>query len=112
MPGTNRDALYQLVATVVAPLLLVVGVVSLYLVWALLEASLLGPALLVLGAAVAATLVAVKLQAIAAGTATSAVGAAVAEPPAALDGATGTLPRTPAVTPTSNFAVPTSLTSV
>ena len=66
MPSTNRDALRQLVSVALAPLFLVFGVVSLYLVWALIQAGLGLPALLVLGMAGLALLAAVKLEATAA----------------------------------------------
>jgi hypothetical protein len=105
MPVTNRDALYQLGSTVLAPVLLVVGVVSLYLVWTLLAAGLLAPALLMLGAAAAALLVAVKLQAIAAGTAADAAGAVVA-PPVARDDATATLLTAPPAPNAAASAIP------
>lgn len=83
MPSTNRDALYQLVSTALAPLLLVFGVVSLYLVWTLLETSLIAPALLVLGAAAAALLGAVELQAVVTGASPGTAGGPEAEAPAA-----------------------------
>ncbi|HZR99414.1 MAG TPA: glycosyltransferase family 39 protein [Chloroflexota bacterium] len=67
MPGTNREALSQLVSTILAPLLLVFGLASLTLVGALFEAGVILPAALVLVGAGAAVLAAVKLQAIAVG---------------------------------------------
>ncbi|HLH22019.1 MAG TPA: glycosyltransferase family 39 protein [Chloroflexota bacterium] len=85
MPGTNRAALYQLVSTALAPLLLLFGIVILYLAWSLVEAGPALPALLALAGAGAALVAALKLQAVAVGVAPDApAGASAAPTPSAV----------------------------
>jgi hypothetical protein len=107
MPRSNQEALTQLVATVLAPILLLFGDVSLYLVWALAETSQLGPALLVLAASAVALLAAIRLQALAtAAPPADAPAAADATPPALTTAPAQPLPPTAAGVSRAPTSVP------